>query len=343
MKFPRRQFLHLAAGAAALFVISAVLIAPSSYNARSQTTRTLRIVVPFAPGGGTDILARLLAEQIGRSQATTIVVENRPGGGTVIATEVVSRAAPDGNTVLIVGNSFVVNPHVRKLTYDPLTSFEPVCYVTNFPSVVVVNNASPYRTLADLLSAAHAKPGDLTMASGGPLTAQHMAIEALKHAANVNMTYVPFAGTAPVISALLGEHVTSALLDYPGVVEQLRAGKLRALAITSRMRIEQLMEVPTVAESGWKDYEANTWFGVVAPAKTPKQTLSQLGGWFTSALQAPELSQKLIAQGSFPVGICGADFGAHLRNQFEEYGRIIREANIKGECGGPFREHRKSV
>src|SRR5882757_2801018 len=157
MKLPhRRQFLHLAAGAAAFSVLLALTI----HGAWSQTTRTIRVVVPFAPGGATDVLARLLAEQIGRTQALTMIIENRPGAGTVIATEAVARATPDGSTVLMMANSFVINPHLRKLNYEPLTSFSPLCHLVNHPLVIVVNSASSYRTLAELLNAARARPSE---------------------------------------------------------------------------------------------------------------------------------------------------------------------------------------
>jgi len=300
-------------------------------SAWSQTARTIKVVVPFPPGGGADILARLLAEQVGRAQGPTMVVENRPGAGTVIATEAVSRAPPDGNTVLLMANSFVINPNLKKLNYDPLTSFEPICFLARSPNIFVVSNSSPYRTLADVLGAARAKPGELTLASVGPATTQHIAIEVLKHMANVNITYIPYPGDAPAVNALLGEHVTSAVVTYPAVAEQLKAGKLRALATASLARIEPLPEVPTVAESGYQNYEADTWYGVVAPAKTPQEAISHLAGWFSSALQAPEVKPKLVAQGHFPVGTCGSDFGAYVRKQFDEYGRAIREANIKVE------------
>jgi tripartite-type tricarboxylate transporter receptor subunit TctC len=328
VKLPRRKFLHLAATAVWLTFLAAALV---NHGAWSQTTRNIKLVVPFPPGGGTDILARLLAEQIGRAQGPTMVVENRPGAGTIIATEAASRAAPDGNTVLVIANSFVINPNLKRLNYDPLTSFEPICFLTRSPNVLVVNTSSPYRAVADLLNAARVKPGTLTLASVGPATTQHIAIEVLKRVANVNMIYVPYPGDAPAVSALLGEHVTSAMVTYPAAAEQLKAGKLRALATASRSRIEPLPDVPTVAESGYQDYEADTWFGVVAPAKTPAETISQLAGWFSSAVQATETKPKLIAQGHFPVAICGADFAAHLRKQYDDYGRVIREANIKTE------------
>ena len=297
----------------------------------SQAARTIKIVVPLAPGGPTDVLARLLAEQIGQAQGLTMTVENRAGGGTVIGTEAVSRAAPDGNTLLINSPSIVTTPHLRKLNYNPLTGFEPICYLVRSQMVVVVNSASPYRTLADLLDAARAKPGDLTLANTGAAGMAHIVSEMLKHVAKINVTGVPYPGGAPAVNALLGDHVRSALLDYTVLAEQLKASKLRALATTSGVRIESLPDVPTVAESGYKDFAVDIWYGVFAPAKTPKDMVSQLAGWFTSALKAPDIKAKLAIQGVYPVGMCGADFGAFLRKQYDEFGRAIRDANIKAE------------
>ena len=185
------------------------------------------------------------------------------------------------------------------------------------------------RTLSDLLSAARAKPGELTLASIGPGTAFQIAIESLKRAAKVDTTFIPYPGGAPVLNALLGEHVTSAFLSYSTLAEQLGVGKLRAIATWSRTRIESLPEVPTVAESGYKDYEWDYWLGVLAPANTPKKMVSQLAGWLAAALQAPEFRAKLVPLGLYSVGICGADFAALLRKQYDDFGRVIREANIK--------------
>ena len=231
----------------------------------------------------------------------------------MIGDEAVSRAAPDGNTLLMMGPDMLIPPHLRKLNFDLLTGFEPICYLVSAPTVIAVNSASPYRTLADLLNAARARPGDLSMASVGPASAFQIAFEMLKRAAKVDMTFLPYPGVAPAINALLGEHVTSVLSSYSTASEQLKAGKLRALATPARTRIEPLPEVPTVAESGYKDYELDYWFGVVAPAKTPNEKVSQLAGWFTAALQAPEFRAKLAPLGLLPVGMCGADFAALLR------------------------------
>ena len=329
MKLSRRTFLHQAGGVAILSGVFGIF--PSGHGAWAQAARTIKIVVPFAAGGGADILARLLAEQIGRLQGLTIVVENRPGAGTAIGTEAVARANPDGNTVLIMNNSLVINPHLRKLNYHPLTSFESICSLVQSPQVIVVNSASPYRTLADLLDAARAKPGELTLASIGPASTLHIAFEMLKLAANVNMIFVPYSGTAPSINALLGQHVTSVFSSYTAVSEQLTAGKLRALATASRSRAQPLPDVPTIAESGYKGIEADLWYGLFAPAKMPKETVSQLADWFKAAVQAPEVQPKLAAQGLYSVGICGAEFAAFVRGQYDEYGRVIREANIKVE------------
>jgi tripartite-type tricarboxylate transporter receptor subunit TctC len=325
MNFARQRFARIAATGIVM------LLALSGRGTWSQTARTIKLVVPYAPGGGTDILAWLLAQQIGRAQGPTMVIENRSGAGAVIGTEAVSRAVPDGSTLLINAPDFVITPHLRKLNYDPLTSFEPICHLVSLQTVIVVNSASPYRTLADLLNAARDKPGTLTVASSGPGGVLHIAAEMLKRVAKVDMTFVPYPGAAPAVNALLGEHVTSVIAAFVNVSEQLAAGKLRALAIASRTRIGPLPEVPTVAQSGYEDYEADIWYGAVAPAKTPKETVSQLAGWFTAALQAPEIKPKLVVQGLYPVGTCGADFGVLIRKQYDLYGRVIREANIKAE------------
>jgi tripartite-type tricarboxylate transporter receptor subunit TctC len=330
MKLPRRQYLHLAARAAALTLISVIPLALDGHDARSQTT-TIKVLVSFPPGGSADSLARLLGEQISKTQGLTVLIENRPGAGASIAYEAVARAAPDGNTLVIGANSIVINPILRKVNYDPLTSFEPICYLLSSPQVFVVNSTSSYRTLSDLVVAARAKPGELTLASVGPATTQHIGIEQFKHMAKVNLTYIPYLGGAPAINALLGEHVTSVFANYSEVGEQLKAGKLRALATASRARIEPLPEVPTVAELGYKDYEVEVSYGVLAPAKTPKERVSQLASWFTAAMQAAEVKPKLLVQGLYPVGICGTDFAVHIRRQYDEYARVFKEANIKAE------------
>ncbi len=323
-----RKLLALTAGALALL---GLVIAMPDRAAWSQAGRTIRIVLTVPPGGSIDTLFRLLADRIASTNGQTVIVESRPGAGGVIAAEAVARAAPDGSTLLSNNNGIIISSILRKVNYDPLTSFEPICYLVTTPQIVVVNSASPYRTLAELFDAARAKPAELSIASVGPNTTQHIGIERLKRLAGTNLTYVSYPGGAPTVNALLGSHVTSAVLNWSEVGEQVIAGKVRALATMALQRIEPMPELPTVSESGYKDFETDVWFGLVAPAKTPKETVSQLIDWFRTALLAPEVKAKLTVQALYPRPICGTDFDAHLRRQSELFTRMIRELNIKTE------------
>jgi tripartite-type tricarboxylate transporter receptor subunit TctC len=327
MKFSRRRFLLLTVVAA--FAGTMVTIAAAGW---SHSARPMKIIVPAPAGGALDVLTRLLAEQISRSHGLTIVIDNRPGAATAIGTEAAARAAPDGHTLLTnAPPAFVIAPHLRKLGYEPLNGFEPICSLVSFPMVIAVDSAAPYRTLDEFLGAARARPGHLTLGSIGPASLSQIAFEKLKQAADVNITFVPYTGTSLAVGALLGKHVTSYLGNYTDVAEQAKAGKLRVLATTSRARIAVLPELPTVAESGYSDYGFEGWFGALAPAKTPQKTVAELVDWFATALQTTEIRAALVAQGLYPVGLCGADFAALLRRQYDEYGSIIRAANIKAE------------
>jgi len=310
--------------AACLAVMPAAL---SGVELRAQT-RTVKIVVPYTPASGPDILSRMMADQIPRAGGPSVVVENRPGGGTVVGTEMAARAAPDGNTVLLVANSFAIIPAVRRGSYDVATSFDPVCHLASTPMVLVVQAPSPYKTVADLVADAKAKPGKVVFASGGPASSLHVAIEVLRLAAKIEITYVPYGGTAPAVNALLGGHVSAVWADYPTVVGQLKAGTLRGLVTTSAKRVQTLSDVPTLSETGLAKYEADIFYGIVAPAKTPADELARLGGWFGAAVKVPELQPKLAQQGLFPVGSCGAPFGEFMRRITDDYVRIIKEANI---------------
>jgi tripartite-type tricarboxylate transporter receptor subunit TctC len=296
-----------------------------------QAARTVRVVITVPPGGSIDTLFRLLADQVSTSRGQTIIIESRPGGGGTIAAEAVARAAPDGNTLLSNNNGTIISSILRKVNYDPLTSFEPICYLVTTPQIIVVNSASSYRTLADLVNAARAKPGELSIASVGPNTTQHIAIERLKRLAEANLTYVSYPGGAPTVNALLGGHVTSAVLNWSEIGEQVRAGKARAIATMALQRIEPMPDLPTVSESGYKDFETDVWFGVTAPAKTPKETVAQLIDWFQAAVTDSAVRAKLTALALYPRPKCGADFGAHLSRQHEQFVRYIRELGIETE------------
>ncbi len=314
--------------AAVALMAMALLPIGGAANAQ-EPPRTIKIVVPFPPGGSADTLTRVLAEHIGKTSSHSIIIENRPGAGTVIANEAVARATPDGGTLLVIANSFIINRHLRPVNYDPLTNFAPICLLVNSPQLVGVNAASPYRSLGDLVAAAKARPGELTIAANGPATVQHIIAELLKRATGTNMTYVPYLGGIPAINALLGSHVTSVVANYVEFAPQLSAGKITALATTSPARIDPLPQLPTVRELGYP-FDSTAWFGIAAPAQTPQPVVSALAKWFVTALDAPDVRPILTRQGLYPVGTCGAQFADFLRADFEASGKTIRDAGIKG-------------
>jgi tripartite-type tricarboxylate transporter receptor subunit TctC len=311
--------------------LASLNLAIADRPAWSQAGRTIRVIITVPPGGSIDVLVRILADHISSTKGQSIIVESRPGAGGSIGAEAVARAPPDGNTLLINNNGIIISAILRKVNYDPRASFEPICYLVTTPQIIVVNSASPYRTLAQLVEVARSRPAELSIASVGPNTTQHIGIERLKRLAQANLTYVPYPGGAPTVNALLGAHVTSAVLNWSEIGEQLTAGKVRALATMALQRIQPLPDLPTVAESGYPDFETDVWFGLVAPAKTPKETVSQLIDWFSSAVLAPAVKSKLAAQALYPNPKCGADFAAHITRQSDLYTRLIRELNIKTE------------
>ncbi len=309
----------------------ASLVAFAADEARAQSGDTIKMIVETSPGGVTDTIARLLADQIGRMQGPTMVIENHPGAGGAIGDALVTRAAPDGRTLLTAGVPFVINPLLRKVDYDPLTGFEPICELVTSPPLIVVNGASPYKTMADVFHAARSKPGELTVAAIGPGSPQQIGFEVLKRLANVDMTFVAYPGNGPTLNALLGGHVTAMFATYGNVAELLKTGNVRALAVATPTRIEPLPNVPTIAELGYPGFEVQAWFAAFAPAKTPAKLVADLIATYRTALQSPELKAKLAGLGLYPTDTCGADFAALLRKQFAEYGRVISEAHLKTE------------
>jgi tripartite-type tricarboxylate transporter receptor subunit TctC len=305
-------------------------LAFASTVAWSQSGRTIRLILPFPPGGPADVMARVIAEQIGASGGPNMVVESHPGAATEIGTEYVARSEPDGDTLGIISNSFVTLPHLRKLKYDPLTDFVPICEIAGFPPLIVVNSQSPYRTLSDLVDAAHARPGTLTLATIGPGSSSQLIFEMFKKAAKANITFVPFPGYMPSIQALLGNQVTAAIADLSTLQGQIQTGQLRALATSADNRVETLPNVPTLIEAGY-DVTGDFFGGVVAPAKTPARTVSRLIDVFSSALRTKQIRARFVGFGFFPSDRCGADYAAILRKDYDDYGRIIQETGMKME------------
>lgn len=319
------MFLRKMAVAACLGVALTTL---GMQSVRSEVPKTIKIIVPYSPGSGPDLVARVFGQQIGDSAGVTFVVENRPGGGTVMGTDQAARSAPDGSTLLLAAPAFVVNDALKRPKSTPVKEFEPVCLLAVTPMILVVRSDSPYKTLDDLLKAARSKPDELQMVSGGPATSLHMAIEVIKHATKVKMTYVPYGGTAPAIAALMGGHVTSVMADYPTVVSQLQAGTVRPLVSVSDKRLAVLPNVPTLAETGVVKYDADIFYGIVAPAKTPPAVMAELTKLFTAAGKTPAVKARFETLGLLASDKCGSEWGAYLNKQVEGYAKVGHDANI---------------
>jgi tripartite-type tricarboxylate transporter receptor subunit TctC len=301
--------------------------------ARAQATRPIRLVVPFTPGGSTDILARAIAPLLGSGMETTVVVENRPGAGGSIGAAEVAKAEADGQTLLMghIG-TLAVNPSLYpKLAYDPLKSFVPVAWVARVPNVLVVHAASGPRSLEELVARAREKPGQLSYSSGGNGSAAHIAFESLKLATKIFMTHIPYRGTAPSVTDLIGGQVDATFTGSPAVLPHVKSGRLRALAVSSRARIPTLPDVPTVAERGHPGFEADQWYGVVAPAGTPAALVVKLNAVINRALASAEVQSALAAEGAVPMNETPQAFGALIAHEIPRWREVVRAGNVKAD------------
>jgi tripartite-type tricarboxylate transporter receptor subunit TctC len=284
---------------------------------------SVRIVVPYPAGGIGDVLMRLLAQDVSEKSDRTIWIENRPGAGGIIGTEMVARAAPDGTTLLMVANSFLINSSVKAdLPYDPLTSFAPICALALSPMVFVVDRKSNYDSLSQFMIAARDPRNSLSVGGTGPNTTQHLAVNALNRASHAYLQFVPFAGDPLAIDSLLGGHITAVLGNY-GDLKTYLGSELRPLAVGSRERLAQLPDVPTFLQAGFDKNDAVAWIGLVAPAKTPHLTAVQIASRFRSALDASAIKSKLDALGLTPITLCNAEFGSFMKEQQEWITRMV--------------------
>jgi tripartite-type tricarboxylate transporter receptor subunit TctC len=291
-------------------------------------SKTLKIIVPYTPGSGPDIISRMLGDQIAKTGGPTVVVENRPGGGMMIGIDAAARAEPDGNTLLLAANAFVVNAAMKRNNMS-LSNFAPVCLLATTPMPLVVQSSAPWKTAKELVADAKANPGKITFASGGPATSLHVAIEVLRLETKIDINYVPYGGTAPAINALMGGHVQAVWADYPTIVSHLKSGTLRALVSTSPKQTDALPGVPTMEQAGFQKYEAEIFYGLVTPAKTPEPAIKKLSDMLLAAMSIPEIKAKYDQLGMFPAGSCGAPFGKFLHEITADYERIINAAGIK--------------
>lgn len=315
----RRHLLHTA--------LAAALPLP----ALAQAGRPLRLIVPFTPGGSTDILARALAPKLAAALGMNVVVDNKAGaGGSLGATEA-AKAEPDGNTLLMghIG-TLAVNPAIyAKLAYDPLKSFTPVAWVARVPNVLVVPASSPSRSFKDFVERVRANPGRLSYSSGGNGSAAHITFEYLKLTARLFMLHIPYKGTAPSVTDLIAGQVDATFTGAPAVLPHVRSGRLRALAVSSPQRMAALPDVPTVAESGHPGFEADQWYGVVAPAGTPAAVVVRLNAEINKALALPDVAQQLALEGATPTSTSPQAFGDLIRREIPRWAEVVKAGNVK--------------
>lgn len=312
-------------------LIAVALAASLSPRARAQSGKPMRLVVPFTPGGSTDILARALAPKLALALGVNVIVDNKPGAGGSLGAAEVARAEADGNTLLMghIG-TLAVNPAIYpRLAYDPVTSFAPVAWVARVPNVLVVNAASPVKTLKDLLDRAKAQPGRLTYSSGGNGSAAHITFELLKLKTGIFMLHIPYRGTAPSVSDVIAGQVDCTFTGSPALIPHVRSGRLRALAVSSPQRIAALPDVPTVAESGVAGFEADQWYGVVAPAATPAAVVARLNAEINKALALPEVVQQLAVEGAVPMPGTPKAFAALIAREIPRWAEVVKAGNVK--------------
>jgi len=323
MKFRRRQFLHLAAGAAVLPVVSKIA------SAETYPTRPIRLIVGYTPGGSADLTARLMGQWLSERLGQPLVVENRPGGGTNIATEAVVHAEPDGYTLLLAAPANAINATLYgKLNFDFLRDTEPVAGIIRFPNVVVVNPSLPIRSIPELIAYARANPGKLNMASSGNGSTIHMSGELFKMLTGIDMVHVPYRGGAPALTDLIAGQVHVMFDNIPTCAEHVKSGKLRGLAVTSTTRSEVLPDLPTVADF-LPGYEASAWYGFAAPKNTPAEIIVRLNKETNAVLADPAVKARFAELGAFLLPGSAADFGKLLADETEKWGKVVKFAGAR--------------
>ncbi|MFJ1301732.1 tripartite tricarboxylate transporter substrate binding protein [Pseudomonadota bacterium AL_CKDN230030165-1A_HGKHYDSX7] len=323
------QALFLRRAMAALAICTAPLLGGATAHAQ-YPERPLRIVVPFTPGGGTDIVARQLAKELGTNLGQTVVVENRPGGSTIIGTDNVAKSAPDGYTLLMATFAHAVNPAIQeKLPYDTDRAFAPVALIGKSPNILVVSAKSRYQSVADLLADARANPGKLTFGSYGNGTSAHLAGELFKRQGKLDILHVPYKGSGPAINDLIGGQIDMIFSTSASVSAQIKNGQLRALAVTTRDRSPLYPDVPTVAQAGLPDYYVDSWYGVFAPAGTPAAIIERLNQGIRAAAGKPDFRSALELEGLVPDVGDAAQLGTYVASEEKRWAEIVRAGNLK--------------
>jgi tripartite-type tricarboxylate transporter receptor subunit TctC len=300
--------------------------------AQSYPSKPIKIVVPYPPGGFNDTLGRTLAAKFSEAWGQPAIVENKPGGNTLIGSDYVAKAPADGYTLLIVAFPFAVTPSlIKNMPYDTVKDFAPVILAASSPNLLVVNPQLPVKSVAELIALAKSKPGSLSYASTGNGSSNHISMELFKSLAGVDIVHIPYKGSAPAVTDLLGGQVMLMFDNVPNVLPQVKAGKLRALAASGAKRTALAPDIPTVAEAGVPGYELTVWFGLVAPAGTPREVIQKLNAEVTKILAMPDVRERFLAQGVEPLGSTPEEFGAHIKSQMARWATVVHDAGVKAE------------
>lgn len=312
-----------------LLAIGIVSMAPAAWAKDAYPDRPVKIVVPYPPGGTTDLLARAVAARLTDSLKQTFIVENRGGASGSIGTDAVARAAPDGYTLLMgTISTHGINPAIGKVPYDPIKDFQPITDVADTPNVLTVNPDTPFKTLGDVLKAARAKPGSITFGSTSPGGSPHMSGELLKALTGTDLVHVPYKGGGPMLIDLMGGQIQLGFDNLPSSMPHIKAGKIRPIAVTTTERWPQAPEIPTIAESGVQGYEVSAWFGLLAPAGTPKPIVEQLQKAVAGILKMPEVSAQLLELGAKPVGNTPEQFAAMIDAELQKWRKVAQSNKL---------------
>jgi tripartite-type tricarboxylate transporter receptor subunit TctC len=314
-----------------LFIALAAAVSTTGALAQAWPAKPIRIVVPFPPGGGTDTIARETSQRVAAATGWTFVIDNKPGAGGNLGVDAVAKSPADGYTIVIGQTSnLAINPTLyAKMPYDSQKDLAPIVLLANAPLVMVTGPTTPYKTLADAVNAAKAKPAALNFASPGNGTVAHLTSELFQKAAGVKTQHVPYKGAAQALTDVMSGTVDLYMSSVPTLIGHIKNGKLRPLAVTSANRVDDLPNVPTINESGYKGFDAVTWFGLLAPAGTPKDVVAKLNAEFNKALQNPELRKKLGDEGADPAGGTPEQFAALIKDDIPRWGKVVKESGAK--------------
>lgn len=314
-----------------VFLISLFLVCCASTMAQTYPTKAVRVIVPFAPGGGIDMVARVISQRLQEVMGQPFVVENKSGAGGVVGSEIVATARPDGYTLLAVPISHAANVSLTKMNFNPVTAFSPIIHIASAPNVVLVHPSLPANSIGEFIAYARKNPGSVTYASSGNGSSTHLAAEQFKMLANVELLHVPYKGGGPALVDLLGGHVSMYIGSLPAAIPHLRGQKLKGLGITSSKRAIELPEVPTVIEAGVAGYEYVGWYGLLATAGTPPAVIDRLNTEVNKILKEPAILEKLAGDGAQPVGGTPAQFDAHIKKEISKWAGVIKHAKIEGQ------------